>query len=159
GEIGELLFTINGGSKFGYHLLWVVVLGTVGIMVFGEMSGRIAAVTHKPVFEIIRQRIGYRAGLGTLVAANVVNLMTCAAEIGGVAIILKLLFGANYFAMIVVATVFLLAVVWFLSLQHIERVFGLLGLLMIVFMVTAIWSGPHWGDVAAGLVPSIPQTS
>jgi manganese transport protein len=156
-EIGELLFTVNGGAKFGFRLMWVVLLGTGGIIVFGEMAGRVAASAHKPVFKVIKEQIGYKAGLGTLVAANLVNLLTCAAEIGGAALILKLLFGTNYFAMVVVSFLFLLAVIWFLSLQHIERVFGLLGLLMIVFIFTAVWSQPEWTAVAAGLVPNIPR--
>ena len=157
-EIGELLFTINGGAKFGFRLLWVVALGTLGIIVYGEMAGRIAAVTHKPVFEVIRDHLGYKAGFGTLIAANLVNLMTCAAEIGGVAIILKLLFNTNYFLMIVVATVLLYLTIWFLSLQHIERIFGLLGLLMVVFIVSAIYAGPSWSGVAAGFIPSLPES-
>jgi manganese transport protein len=61
----------------------VVVLGTIGIMTYGEMSGRIAAVTEQPVFFLIRQRAGYLAGLGTLIAALAVSLLTCVAEIGG----------------------------------------------------------------------------
>lgn len=158
-EIGELLFTVNAGAKFSFHLLWVVLLGTVGIMVYGEMSGRIAAVAHKPVFVLIREQLGYKAGLGTLVAANIVNLMTCAAEIGGVAIILKLLFGTNYFLMVVVATVGLFLVIWFMKLDWIERVFGLLGLFMIIFMISAFYSAPDWKSAAAGLIPNIPATS
>ena len=137
-EIGELVFTVNAGVKFGFRLLWVVALGTLGIIVYGEMSGRIAAVTKKPVFVLIRERIGYKAGLGTLIAANIVNLMTCTAEIGGVALILKLLFGGNYYLLIVVAGLFLMAAVWFLTLEWIERVFGLLGLMMVVFLAAAV---------------------
>src|SRR4051812_45075692 len=38
--IGELVFTSQAGAHFGYRLLWVIALGTVGIVVFGEMSGR-----------------------------------------------------------------------------------------------------------------------
>jgi manganese transport protein len=155
-EIGELVFTVNGGAKFGYRLLWIVVLGTVGIIVYGEMSGRIAAVTHKPVFELIRDVVGYRVGLGTLAAANLVNLLTCAAEIGGIAIVLKLLFGTNYFLMIVVGAVFIAAFTWFIDLDWIERIFGLLGLMMVIFMVTAAATGPDWGAVALRVVPSLP---
>jgi manganese transport protein len=44
-EIGELVFSVNAGAKFGYSLLWVALVGTVGIIVYGEMAGRIAAVT------------------------------------------------------------------------------------------------------------------
>ncbi|PYS87403.1 MAG: hypothetical protein DMF62_12650, partial [Acidobacteria bacterium] len=156
-EIGELVFTVNAGVKFGYKLLWMVVVGTVGIIVFGEMSGRIAAVSSQPVFYFIRQRAGYGAGLLTLMAANLASLLTCAAEIGGIAILLKLLFGGNYFLLAFLTLVFLLLVVWFLSFQAIERIFGLLGLLMLVFVAAAFWLGPDWTTIATGFIPSVPQ--
>jgi manganese transport protein len=156
-EIGELVFTVNAGAKFGFRLMWIVVLGVVGIILYGEMCGRIAAVAHKPVFEVIRESVGYDMGLVTLLAANLVNLLTCAAEIGGVALVLKMLFGANYFLMIIAGAVFIGAVTWFVKLDWIERIFGLLGLMMCVFIASAISSGPNWSDVARGLIPSLPQ--
>jgi len=155
-EIGELVFSVDGGAKFGYSLLWVVIVGTVGIMTYGEMSGRIAAVTSQPVFFLIRQRAGYAAGLTTLLAALAVSLLTCAAEIGGVAIILKLLFGGNYFLLVIIALVFFLTVVWFLSFQAIERVFGLLGLLILVFVAAAFYLDNNWSQIASGFVPNLP---
>ncbi|PYS73473.1 MAG: hypothetical protein DMF69_04690, partial [Acidobacteria bacterium] len=118
-EIGELVFAVNAGAKFRYSLLWVVLLGTIGIMVYGEMSGRIAAQTQQPVFYLIRERVGYAAGLGTLIAASAVCLLTCAAEIGGIALILKLLFGGPYRLLVVCGFVFLVLAVWFLSFQWI----------------------------------------
>lgn len=156
-EIGELTFAVNAGSKFGFRIMWVVLLGTVGIISYGEMSGRIAAVTKKPVFVLIRDRIGWRAGLVTLVAANVVNLLTLTAEIGGIAMVLKLLFGANYFLMIVASTAVFIFVIWIFQLKWLERIFGLLGLAMIVYLAAAISSGPDWSHVAAGFIPNIPQ--
>ncbi|HTH51888.1 MAG TPA: divalent metal cation transporter, partial [Pyrinomonadaceae bacterium] len=155
-EIGELVFTVNAGAKFGFRLMWIVVLGTLGIIVFGEMSGRIAAVAKKPVFEVIRESVGYPTGLVTLFAANIVNLLTCAAEIGGLALILKLLFGTNYFLMIVASAAFIGAVTWLVKLDWIERVFGLRGLKMCVFLAAAVSSGPDWSGVAAGVIPGLP---
>ena len=67
-EIGELVFSVNAGAKFGFSLLWVVLLGTIGIIVYCEMAGRIAAVTEQPVFYLVRQGAGYTAALGTLIA-------------------------------------------------------------------------------------------
>ena len=69
-EIGELTFSVNAGVKFGYSLMWLMVLGSAGIIVFGEMSGRVAAVAHQPVFNLIRERVGFNAGLVTLLAAS-----------------------------------------------------------------------------------------
>ena len=156
-EIGELVFTINGGAKFGYSLLWIVLIGTVGIMVFCEMAGRVAAVNQQPVFYVIRQKLGYDLGLGTLLAANAVSLLTCAAEIGGIALLLNLLFGGNYFLLAIITLIVFLAVVWFLSFQAIERIFGLLGLMMLVFVVSSLFLGPEWPKVAAGFIPNVPH--
>jgi manganese transport protein len=156
-EIGELVFSVNGGAKFGYSLLWVVALGTVGIIVYGEMAGRVAAVTRRPVFYVIRERTGFSAALGTLLAANLVSLLTCAAEVGGIAIILRLILGWPYRALILVGFLFLLISVWFLPFRWIERVFGLFGLLMAVFIVSAFYLGPDWGQVASNFIPHVPR--
>ena len=121
-EIGELTFTLNGGVHFGYQLLWVVVMGTIGIMVFSEMAGRIAAVRRRPVFSLIRERVGFDAALTTLVAALLVNLLTCAAEIGGLALVFRLAFGAPNAAWVLFAFAMLVLVVWFVSFQWIERI-------------------------------------
>jgi manganese transport protein len=59
-EIGELVFALNAGAKFGYSLLWVALLGTGGIIVYAEMAGRIAAVTGLSIFDIIRDRVETR---------------------------------------------------------------------------------------------------
>ena len=156
-EIGELTFALNAGSKFQYSLLWIVVLGTIGIMTYCEMAGRIAAVRKQPVFNLIRERVGFNAGLITLVAANLVSLLTCAAEVGAIAMLWQLLSGWPYRLLILLALLFFLVVVWFFSFKWIERVFGLLGLLMIVFIVTAWKFAPDWQQFAAGLVPTAPK--
>jgi manganese transport protein len=150
---------VNAGAKFHFSLLWVIVLGTLGIIVYGEMAGRIAAVARQPVFDVIRDRTGPRLGLTTLVAAVIVGAMTCAAEVGGVALILQLLFDLPYRLYIVLALIFFLLVIWLLPFKWIERVFGLGGLLMLVFLAAAVAMKPDWGDVASGLIPKLPNLS
>jgi manganese transport protein len=156
-EVGELVFSVNAGAKFRFSLLWVLALGTVGIIAYCEMAGRIAAVKAQPVFNLVRERAGLDAGLVTLAAATMVNLLTCSAEIGGIALIWQLLSGWPYRWLIVAAFLFLLLSVWVLSFQWIERVYGLLGLLMVVFLATAVYMQPDWGQVAWGLVPQVPS--
>jgi Mn2+/Fe2+ NRAMP family transporter len=158
-DIGELVFTLDGGAKFGYSLLWVTLIGTLGIIVFSEMAGRIAAVTHLSIFDVVRQHVGVSAGLGTLVAAILVNLITCAAEIGGVAMILKLLVDWPYRLLIVAGLAMLLASSWFLPFEWIERTFGLLGLFMVIFIFSAVALQPDWTRLAAGFLPNLPQVN
>jgi manganese transport protein len=152
-DIGDLVFNVAAGAMFGYQLLWVVVVGVVGIIVYSEMCGRVAAVSNKAVFDAVRERVGFRAGLVTLVAAQVVNLMTLAAEVGGVAICLRLLSGLPYRWLILAAIVGLGIVVWVISFEWIERIFGYGGLCLLVFAVAAVKLHPDWGAVAHGYVP------
>jgi Mn2+/Fe2+ NRAMP family transporter len=152
-DIGDLVFNVAAGAIFGYQLLWVVVVGVVGIIVYSEMCGRVAAVSNKAVFDAVRERVGFRAGLVTLVAAQVVYLMTLAAEVGGVAICLRLLSGLPYRWLILAAIVGLGIVVWVVSFEWIERIFGYGGLCLLVFAVAAVKLHPDWGAVAHGYVP------
>jgi manganese transport protein len=154
-DIGDIVFNVAAGALFGYQLLWVVVVGVVGIIVYAEMCGRVAAVSNKAVFDTVRERVGFGTGLVTLVAAEVVTLMTLTAEIGGVAICLQLLFGLSYRLLIVLGVVGLGLVVWTTPFDWIERIFGYGGLCLLVFAVASYRLHPDWGEVARGFVPGI----
>jgi manganese transport protein len=154
-DIGDLVFNIEAGAQFGYQLLWVVVVGVVGIIVYSEMCGRVAAVSKRPVFDAIRERLGFGVGLGALASSQVVNLMTLAAEVGGVALVLQLLSGLPYRALIVLGILGLAVVIWVSPFEWIERIFGYGGLALLVFAVAAIKLHPNWGDVAHGFVPHV----
>lgn len=156
-DISELVFAARAGSTFGYALIWVFAFSTVGIIVFSEMSGRVAAVAKQPVFNLMRHRLGLQLGLVTLAASIISNLITCAAEIGGLSLILNYLTGAPYFLMAAVTTLAIVISIWVLPFKWIERVYGLLGLFMITFAVALIAIHPPWGKVAGGFVPHIPH--
>jgi Mn2+/Fe2+ NRAMP family transporter len=156
-DIGDLVFNTAAGATFGYELLWVLPIGVIGIIVYSEMCGRVGAASGKAVFDAVRERTGFVAGLSTLVASEVVNLMTLAAEIGGAAIALQLLCGLDYRLLIVAAVVVLALVVWTIKLDWIERIFGYGGLCLLVFAVAAVKLEPNWGDVGRGFVPHLSQ--
>ena len=156
-DISELVFAGKAGSTFGYALIWVFAAATIGIMVFGEMSGRVAAVAKQPVFNLMRHRLGLKLGLITLIASVVANLITCAAEVGGVALILNYLTGWPYMLMAAASFAVLMASMWVLPFKWIERTYGLLGLFMIVFAVALIAIHPPWDEIAGGLVPQVPH--
>jgi manganese transport protein len=155
-DVSELVFTAQAGARFLYALIWFIVVGTVIIIVFGEMSGRVAAIAKQPVFNLMRQRLGLKFGLVVLIAATIVNLVTCAAEIGGIAIVLQLGAGIPYRLAACIATIGLILFVWFLPFKAIERSVGLLGLLMIAFIVATAALHPPWNEVVSGFVPQIP---
>ena len=156
-DISELVFAAKAGSAFGYALIWVFAFSTIGIIVFSEMSGRVAAVAKQPVFNLMRHRLGLKLGLVTLAASIISNLITCAAEIGGVALVLNYLTGWPYLLMAGAMTALLIASIWVLPFKWIERAYGLLGLFMITFVVALVAIHPPWGQLAGGFIPQIPH--
>src|SRR3954463_511252 len=156
-DISELVFAARAGSTFGYALMWVFAFSTVGIMTFSEISGRVAAVARQPVFNLMRHRLGLKLGLIVLAASAISNLITCAAEIGGIALVINYLTGISYLLAAAGLTIALIVSIWVLPFKWIERSYGLLGLFMIIFVVALIAIHPPWGEIAHGFVPQVPK--
>src|SRR3954454_17444569 len=156
-DLGQIVFTTQAGALFSYELLWAIVLGAGAIIVYMEMCGRIAVVAQEPVFAVVRTRLGMPLGLVTLVASNLLNVITCAAELGGIAIVLHLLTGWSEKILLVGASVAVVAMVHLFRFQWIERTLGISGLTMIVFAVSAAVLHPDWGQLVRGLLPSASQ--
>jgi Mn2+/Fe2+ NRAMP family transporter len=154
-DLGQIVFTSQAGALFGYKLLWSIVLGTAAIVIYMEMCGRVAVVAGEPVFSIVRTRLGFKLGLLTLVASNLLNLITCAAELGGIAIVVHLLTGWPERILLIGCSLLLATIVFLFQFEWIERTFGLSGLLMTVFAVSALALRPNWNQLMHGLVPSI----
>ena len=50
-DIGDLVTNALVGSRFGLALTWVLPVGVLGICVFAEMSGRVAALSGRATFD------------------------------------------------------------------------------------------------------------
>jgi Mn2+/Fe2+ NRAMP family transporter len=156
-DIGDLVTNAVVGSRFGMSLAWVVVVGVVGICVFANMSGRVAAISGRATFEIIRERLGPRAGLANLGASFFINLMTMAAEIGGIALAVQLITGIGPMLWMPLAAFAVWIVVWRAKFSQLENATGLLGLSLIVFAVAVVMLGPDWGELGRQVLqPSVP---
>jgi Mn2+/Fe2+ NRAMP family transporter len=158
-DIGDIVTNALVGSRFGLSLAWVVILGVVGICVFAEMSGRVAAISGRATFDLVRERLGPRVGVLNLIASMAVTLLTFTAEIGGVALALALATSVNELLWIPLVGFSVWLVLWRVRFVVLENVFGMLGLAMIVFAV-AVWQlGPDWGSLwSQASHPSVPAT-
>lgn len=158
-DIGDLVTNAVVGSRFGLSLVWVVVVGVIGICLFAQMSGRVAAVSGRATFEIIRERLGPRAGLANLAASFLINLLTLTAEVGGVALALQLASSVSPMLWIPVAAFAVWLVIWRVRFSIMENVTGLLGLALIVFAVAVFLLHPDWNQLAGqALAPTVPET-
>jgi len=156
-DLGQIVFTTQAGALFGYQLMWAIALGTAAIIIYMEMCGRVAVVAKEPVFAVVHTRLGKKLGLAALIASNLLNLITCAAEIGGIAILLHLLTGWPEKLLLLATTLTLGTIVLLFRFQWIERTFGFSGLVMIVFAVAAVSFHPDWTQLARGLIPKVSQ--
>jgi Mn2+/Fe2+ NRAMP family transporter len=146
-DIGDLVTNATVGSRFGMSLVWATLLGAVGIIVFAEMSGRVVAVSGRPTFDIIRERLGPRVGLVNLFGSMAVTLLTFLAEIGGVALSLELVTSVWEYFWVPFTAVAVWIVLWRAKFDLIENTFGLLGLALIVFAVALWLLRPDWGQL------------
>ena len=143
-DIGDLVANAETGARFHMNLAWVVIVGVIGICVYAEMSGRVAAESGRAVFDLVRERLGPGPALVNLAASFFINLLTLTAELAGVALALSLVTSVNYLLLIPFTAFLVWVVIWRLPFALMEKVFGLLGLALIVVAVTVVKIGPDW---------------
>jgi len=155
---GNVASNISAGAKYGFLLLWVVVLGNVIAWLVQYLSAKLGIVTGKSLPELIGHRIKNSwARRAFWVQAELVAMATDLAEILGGAIALYLLFGLPLLwgGLITGAlSLGLLALHRRAGGKVFERIIvGLLIVIALGFGIGVVVSPPNPGDVAAGLIP------
>jgi Mn2+/Fe2+ NRAMP family transporter len=156
-ETGSIITAVQAGAVFGYQLLWAIAIGTLGLMLLVEQSGRLAAVSGRTVSDALRERFGINFFLIPLATGLLVSFLVLASEIGGVSLALQMATGISFqwWAMpVAFAGWFLL---WKGNFGIVEKGASFLGLVTIVFIVAALRLHPDWGHVGMGLVPTAPR--
>ena len=156
-EAGSIITAVQAGATFGYQLLWAIALGTLGLMLLVEQSGRLAAVSGRTVSDALRERFGINFFIIPLAVGLLVSFLVLASEIGGVSLALQMATGIGFrwWAMpVAFAGWFLL---WKGNFGIVEKGSSFLGLVTIVFIVAALKLHPDWGRVGMGLVPTAPS--
>ncbi|MEN6519809.1 MAG: Nramp family divalent metal transporter [Armatimonadota bacterium] len=143
------------GAHYGYQLLWVMVIVTFVLVVVQEMAARMGTVTQKGLGELIREQFGVRWTLFALSVLLVANLATTIAEFAGITASVEILGLTRYIGIPVAAIG-----VWFLvvrgNFKTVERVFLVLTVLYVTYIISGILANPNWREVASGMLkPSI----
>jgi Mn2+/Fe2+ NRAMP family transporter len=146
-DIGDLITDALIGARFGLALVWVTVVAVIGVALYSEMAGRVAVVTGRTVFDLIRERMGARAGLVAVLVSYLVNALALVAELCGIALAIELLTDVHYLLWVPAVAFVAWLVVWRVTFEHMERVYGLAGMALFVFVI-AVWQlGPDWGQM------------
>ena len=158
---GNWATNIEGGSKFGYELLWVITLSTVMLIVIQNMAAKLGIATGKSLAVNIRERFPapVSAFLGlTIVLACVA---TDVAELLGGGIGFSLLFGMPLWAgalLTVFLEVFLIVSQRYHRLETI--IMGFLGIIGLCYLIEIVIVKPDWVQLAPSLViPKVNRSS
>jgi Mn2+/Fe2+ NRAMP family transporter len=146
-DVGAISTAGRAGAGFGLGLVWAMVLGTLAIVLLVEMTGRLAAVSSKTYADVLRERFGFKFYLVPLSSELIANAFLLAADLGGMAIGLALLTGMSWHAMLPVATLVIVAMVWRAPFGLIENGPALLGLVTLSFWVGILALGGPSADL------------
>ncbi|PWU44409.1 hypothetical protein DLE60_02795 [Micromonospora globispora] len=146
-DIGDIVANAEAGARFGLAHAWVLLLGVIGICAYAEMSGRVTAVSGRPVFDLVRERLGPRVALANLAGSLFVTVLTLGAEIGGVGLALQLATSVDYLLWVPVVGVVLWATLWRAKFSLLENLFGITGLTLVVFIIAFFRLSPDTGQL------------
>jgi NRAMP (natural resistance-associated macrophage protein)-like metal ion transporter len=139
------------GAEQGYRLLWILIPITISLGLVQEMCARMGAVTGKGLADLIRERFGVRWTAFVMLALLIANAGVTVSEFVGIAAATEL-FGVPRFISVPLTA----ALIWWLvvksSYQRVERVFLLMSLVFLGYIVSAFLAKPDWSAVAVGLV-------
>ena len=150
-DSGGIATYSQAGAKYGYSMLWMMVLMTFSLVIVQEMAGRMGAVTGKGFAALIRERFGIRSTLTAMLLLLVSNAACSVAEFAGIAAALGL-FGVSKYVSVPVAAV----VVWLLvvrgNYRQVEKVLLALSLVFVAYVVAAFMAHPDWTQVLRSAV-------
>lgn len=147
------------GSQFGYSMLWVMVVLTVGMGVVQEMCTRMGAVTGKGLSDLIRENFPLRLTVFIMFIFLLANGGVIVSEFIGIAAALNL-FGIPSWIGAPCGGLLIWLLVARGSYRHVEKVFLALTFVFFAYVFSAFLAHPDWGQVARGtVVPTIQLNS
>ena len=159
---GNWATDLEGGARFGYQLLWVLVLSNAMAILLQTLSARLGIVTGRDLAQACREAYP-RAVSNSLWFLCEIAIAACdLAEVLGAAIGLNLLFHIPLTAGVLLTALDTILVLWLTryGIRLVEAI--ILSLVLIVtgcFVIELWFAKPIFSDVASGLVPRLNDTS
>ena len=136
------------GSRYGYSMIWILVLITPVLAVVQEMNARVGVVTGRGLAGLIRENFSLRVTALAILVTVVANFGTTVAEFSGIAAASSLFGVPAYLAVPLLA-----AAIWLLvtrgSYDKVERILLALGFVLVTYVVAGIMAKPDWSAAAA----------
>lgn len=154
-DAGGISTYSTAGAQFGFGTLWVIPIMCVMLVLVEVTAGKMGAVTGKGFAALIRERFGIRLTALAMCALLVGNVATTFSEFAGIASGMEM-FGVSKYVSVPVAAV----AVWVLiaggSYKRVQKVFLVLSLVFITYIVAAVMAQPDWeAALSATVVPTL----
>jgi len=143
------------GSLVGYQLLWLIVLLLPMLITIQVISARVGVVARQGLEGVIRDRFGRTWAFVAMLLVVSVNLLTLAADIEGGAAAMEILTGQDWRWFVLPLALLLAALLVLGGYYGVQRVLRYVLAVFITYIAAAFLSGPDWGSVLRGLVPTV----
>jgi NRAMP (natural resistance-associated macrophage protein)-like metal ion transporter len=154
-DAGGIATYSQAGAKYGYDLLWVILLITASLIVVQEMSARLGAATGRGLLGLIRSEYGIRWASFAAFIVLLANFGMVLGEFVGISSAMAL-FGVSRWISVGTAALVVSYLVVAGNYNQFEKVFVAMAMVFLAYVVSAVLAHPNLGDVARGLfVPVI----
>jgi manganese transport protein len=154
---------IDGGSRFGYQLLWVILLSNMMAILLQTLSAKLGIATGRTLPQLCRDNFSKPVNLFLWVTAEIAAMATDLAEFLGAALGLYLLFGIPMFPAALLSGVIISAILALEQFGHrkLEKVIiGLVAVIGFAYIIEILMSKPDVGSLLSGmLIPRLNQGS
>src|SRR5512139_2314411 len=136
------------GAIYGYRMIWTLIPSLIVLLIIQEMNARMGIVTGKGLSDLIRENAGFRITFFIFVGLLLSNIGNTTTEFAGVAGSMEI-FGVSKYISVPVVAFF----VWILVVKGTymiaERIFLIFSASLLTYVVSAIMSKPHWGEIGS----------
>jgi manganese transport protein len=157
---GNWATDIAGGSKFGFTLIWVLLMSNLMALLLQSLSARLGVVRQVDLAQASRATYPGPVNFSLWILAEIAIAACDLAEVLGMAIGLQLLFGLPlvWGVTLTVADTLLLLVLQSYGIRKIEAfIIGLVGIIGLAFLIEMVLAKPPAGELVRGFVPSLPN--
>jgi len=158
---GNWATDLAGGSKFGFTLLWVLLMSNLMALLLQSLSARLGIVRGRDLAQANREAYPKQINFALYLLAEIAIAATDLAEVLGMAIGIHLLTGIPllYGVLITVLDTLLLLLLQRLGMRKMEAfIICLVAIIGLSFLAEMIFAKPVLSEVATGLIPYIPNS-
>ena len=157
---GNWATDLAGGSKFGYTLIWVLLMSNLMALLLQGLSARLGIVRGRDLAQANREIYPRSINFCLYILAEIAIAATDLAEVLGMAIGIHLLtkIPLLYGVLITVLDTLLLLLLQRLGMRKMEAfIIALVAIIGLSFLGEMIFAKPNFSEIASGLIPSIPN--